>query len=309
MLCACLVLIASTRPLASAEEILEPGSNTVKAVDGCKFTEGPVIDGRGNLLFSDGPNDRIMQLAPDGKLTEFRKPCGRVNGMTMDGQGRLVVCQSAGQGGKRRVARFELDGRETVLAEQFEGQPFIAPNDVCLDADGRIFFTDPYFGPPAKKSQPVSGVYRIDPDGKITRVLSDLLKPNGILITPDNRLVYVSDRGTQKLHRYELQADGSLKTAGIVYDFSPDRGVDGMRLDVEGNIYAAAGQDETTGLFVVSPNGKLLLHYPLPEFATNVVFGGKDRRHLYVTATTGVYRLRTLKAGAPVPIPRRSNSQ
>jgi gluconolactonase len=306
---ACVMFIVASGPFGIADEILEPGSKAVKIVGGCKFTEGPVVDMKGNLLFSDGPNDRIMQLAPDGKLTEFRKPCGRVNGMTMDGQGRLVVCQSAGQGGKRRVARFELDGREPVLAEQLEGQPFIAPNDVCLDADGRIFFTDPYFGPPAEKSQPVSGVYRIDPDGKVTRVLADLLKPNGILITPDGRLVYVSDRGTQKLRRYRLQADGSLKPDGIVYDFSPDRGVDGMRLDVEGNIYAAAGQDKTTGLFVVSPDGKLLLHYPLPEFATNVVFGGKDRRDLYVTATTGVYRLRTLKAGAPVPISQRDKAR
>lgn len=303
---ACCLIFSAAVPPAAADEILEPGSKVVKAADGCKFTEGPVVDAKGNVLFSDGPNDRIMQLAPDGELTEFRKPCGRVNGMTMDGQGRLIVCQSAGEGGKRRVARFELDGSETVLAERFEGRPFIAPNDVCVDADGRIFFTDPYFGPPAEKSQPVSGVYRIDRDGRVTRVLADLLKPNGIVVTPDNRLVYVSDRGTQKLHRYELQADGSLKPAGIVYDFAPDRGVDGMRLDVNGNIYAAAGQDKTTGLFVVSPAGKLLLHYPLPEFATNVVFGGKDRRDLYVTATTGVYRFRTQNAGAPVPIPQRS---
>lgn len=300
------VFLFAAANVAPADEILEPGSKLIKAVDGCEFTEGPVVDANGNVLFSDGPNDRIMQLAPDGKLTEFRKPCGRVNGMTMDGQGRLVVCQSSGEGGKRRVARFELDGRETVLAEKFDGKRFIAPNDVCLDADGRIFFTDPYYGPPAEKSQPTSGVYRIDPDGRVTRVLDDLLKPNGIVITPDNRLVYISDRGTQTLHRYELQSDGSLKPAGIVYDFSPDRGVDGMRLDVEGNIYAAAGQDKTTGLFVVSPEGKLLLHHPLPEFSANVVFGGADRRDLYITATTGVYRLRTRIAGAPVPIPQRN---
>jgi gluconolactonase len=304
----CLIFTAAA-PLAAADEILEPGSKPIKAVDGCEFTEGPVVDAKGNVLFSDGPNDRIMQLAPDGTLTEFRKPCGRVNGMTMDGQGRLVVCQSSGEGGKRRVARFEPDGRETVLSEKFEGKRFIAPNDVCLDADGRIFFTDPYYGPPAEKSQPTSGVYRIDPDGRVTRVLNNLLKPNGIVITPDNRLIYISDRGTQKLHRYELQSDGSLKPAGIVYDFSPDRGVDGMRLDVEGNIYAAAGQDKTTGLFVVSPKGKLLLHQPLPEFSTNVVFGGEDRRDLYITATTGVYRLRTRIAGAPVPSPQRNQPQ
>jgi len=287
--------------VAASDDILAPGSTIEKVVSNCKFTEGPVVDRDGNLLFSDGPNDRIMRLTPDGKLSVHRSPCGRVNGMTFDHEGRLVVCQSAGAGGKRRVSRFEKDGSETVLAEKFDGQPFIAPNDLCIDAQGRVYFTDPYFGPPAEKSQPGSGVYRIDGPGKVVRVLDNLEKPNGILITPDNKHIYVSDRGTQKLHRYEVEANGALKPAGIVYDFSPDRGVDGMRLDVAGNIYAAAGQGKSTGLFVVSPQGKLLLHLPLPEFATNVVFGGKDRRDLYITASKSVYKVRTRIAGEQVP--------
>jgi gluconolactonase len=295
------LLVAAPMP-AGAEDVLEPGSTPVKAVDGCKFTEGPVFNQRGELLFSDGANDRIMLLTPGGELNVFKQPCGRVNGMTLDHQGRLIVCQSSGEGGGRRVSRYEADGSEKVLTDRYDGKPYIGPNDICLDAQGHIYFTDPYYGPPAEKSQPTSGVYRIDTDGAVNRVVSDLQRPNGIVVTPDNRLVYISDRGTQKLHRFELGSDGSLRSAGIVYDFSPDRGVDGMRLDVEGNIYAAAGEKETTGLFVVSPGGRLLLHLPLPEFATNVVFGGDDRRDLYVTATTGVYKLRTTRAGAAVPV-------
>ena len=302
-LAAALLLTAN---LASAEEILAPGVEIKKAAAGCKFTEGPVVDRQGNLLFSDGANDRIMRRTPDGTLSVFRQPCGRTNGMALDHQGRLLMCQSSGEGGRRRVARLESDGSETVLADRYEGRPFIAPNDLCIDRQGRIYFTDPYYGPPAEKSQPTSGVYRIDPANgdatpSVVRLLDDLQRPNGIALSPDGKLLYVSDRGTQKLHRYEVDRDGGLKPAGIVYDFSPDRGIDGMRLDVEGNIYGAAGEKQTTGLFVISPQGKLLLHKPLPEFATNVVFGGADRRDLFITATTSVYQLRTINPGAPLP--------
>jgi gluconolactonase len=300
-----LIACAAAADSLAADDVLEADSKPFKVVDGCKFTEGPVFNRAGELLFSDGANDRIMRRSRGGELTVFKQPCGRVNGMTLDHQGRLIVCQSSGEGGGRRVSRLDAGGAETVLTERYEGKPYIGPNDVCLDGQGRIYFTDPYYGPPAEKSQPTSGVYCIDPDGRVTRVVSDLERPNGIVVTPDGRLVYISDRGTQKLHRYELTDDGALRPSGVVYDFSPDRGVDGMRLDVEGNIYAAAGEKETTGLFVVSPDGRLLLHQPLPEFATNVVFGGDDRRDLYITATTAVYKLRTTRAGAPVPVVER----
>lgn len=301
---ALLVWVAVAVPPLHANDVLEPGSAVEKVAADCKFTEGPAVDAQGNLYFSDGPNDRIMKLSPDGRLTVHRQPCGRVNGMTFDRQGRLVVCQSAGEGGKRRVARFEPDGQETVLADRYEDKPFIAPNDLCIDRKGRIYFTDPYFGAPVEKTQPSSGVYRIDAPGVVVRLLTDLGRPNGILLTPDDRLLYVSDRSTQKLHRYRVQPDGGIEPDGIVYDFSPDRGVDGMRLDVQGNIYAAAGQGATSGLFVVSPQGKLLLHRPMPEFSTNVAFGGPDGRDLFLTATTSVYRLRTVHPGVrPGPLP------
>jgi gluconolactonase len=243
-----------------------------------------------------------MRLSTDETLSVFRKPSGRANGTFFDAQGRLLLCQSSGPGGGRRVVRLESDGAETVLAETYNGHPFIAPNDLCVDNAGRIFFTDPYYGPPAEKSQPTSGVYRIDPDGTIELLLRNLLKPNGIVITADNKTLYVSDRGTQKLHRYHVDANGHLQPAGIVYDFAPDRGIDGMCLDAEGNIYAAAGRGETTGLFVVSPDGQLLRHVVLPETAANVTFGGPDMRDLYVTATTSVYHLRTRNSGVIPPL-------
>jgi gluconolactonase len=297
-----LLLLFSLTTSLHSQDILAPGAKIEKIFSDGKFTEGPAVDKEGNVFFSDGPNDRIIRLDRQGNATVFRHPCGRVNGMTFDHQGRLTMCQSGGPGGGRKVTRLESDGSETVLAETFEGRPFMSPNDLCVDHQGRVFFTD--YGSADNRTQPVNGVYRIDAPGKVALVVSVLGKPNGIVVTTDHRFVYVSDRGSQKLHRYELQEDGSLKPAGIVYVFSPDRGIDGMRLDVQGNIYGAAGQDKTTGLFVISPQGKLLLHQPMPEFSTNLAFGGPDRRDVYFTAGKSLYHLKTVQAGAPVPVPK-----
>jgi len=300
-----LTLLAAATSLADEAEILDPEHGVEKVAGGCKFTEGPAVDADGNLFFSDGPNDRILKLTPGGERSVFLHPCGRANGLIFDHRGRLVMCQSSGPGGKQRVARLEKDGSQTVLAARFRGKPFIAPNDVCIDTEGRIFFTDPDYGRTDNPPQPHSGVYRIDKPGKVELVIENLERPNGILVTPDDRFLYVSDRGTQKLHRYRLQADGSLEPDRIVYDFSPDRGIDGMWLDVEGNIYGAAGKGKTTGLFVISPQGKLLLHKPMPEFSTNVTFGGPEMRTLYLTASTSVYRMRTKIPGARLPAKKR----
>lgn len=285
----------------TADEILDTEFGVKKIAGDCRFTEGPAVGLDGNLYFSDGRNNRVMRWSPRGKVDVFRKPSGRANGLLFDHEGRLLMCQSSGEGGGRQVARLEKDGTETVMAGMYNGKKFIAPNDLCIDRRGRIYFTDPYYGPPAEKSQPTSGVYRIDAPGKVTLVIKNLQRPNGIVITPDNKFVYVSDRGTQKLHRYEVLDNGDLKPNGILYDFSPDRGIDGMCLDERGNVYGAAGKDETTGLFVISPKGKLLLHKPMPEFSTNVTFGGKDMRDLFFTATTSVYHMRTVTPGAKLP--------
>src|SRR5262245_33169864 len=206
---------------AQAQSLLDESFGVKKVVDGCQFTEGPVVDASGDLYFSDGRNDRIMKLSTDGKVSEFRKPCGRANGLTIDHAGRLIICQSSGDGGGRRVTRIEKDGTETVLAATFEGKPFNAPNDVCVDKQGRIYFTDPNFGQPSEATQPVAGVYRIDAPGQVKLVIKDLQRPNGIVVTRDNQLLYVSDRGPQKLHRYRVRSDGEVQPDGIVYDFSP----------------------------------------------------------------------------------------
>ena len=159
-----------------ADEILDQKAGVRKVAGGCKFTEGPAVSPGGELFFSDIENNRIMKVAGSGKVQEFRRPSGRANGIVFDSRGRLVMCQGGGPGGGRRVARLEKDGRETVLAETYGGKKFIAPNDLCIDGLGRIFFTDPYYGPPAVKSQPSSGVYLIRAGGKVQLLLKDLLK-------------------------------------------------------------------------------------------------------------------------------------
>ena len=286
-----------------AADYLEPGNKPVKVASGCKFTEGPAVDSQGNVFFSDGPNDRIMQIAADGKVSIFRQPCGRANGMEFDNEGRLVMCQSAGATGKRRVARLETDGSEVVLADTFEGKQFNAPNDLTIDRKGRIYFTD--MAPPTEKNPTMPpAVYRIDGPGKVVKVIDNLLRPNGIVITPDNKTLYVSDRGVQKLQRYKVAEDGSLKPDGTVYDFSPDRGIDGMCIDIKGNLYTTAGKGKTSGVYIFSPEGKKLDVIPVPETPTNCVFGGADRKMLYVTAGRSLYRVQLTIEGFAVYWPK-----
>ena len=274
-----------------ASNILDREFGVVQVASDCQFTEGPAIGPDGTLYFSDGPNDRIMRIHSDGELSEWLRPCGAANGLVFDAKGNLLMCQSARENGARAVAKFDFaTGKLGTLTARFEGKKYIAPNDLCTDRNGAIYFTDPFYD--GEKSQPHSGVYRISVDGKVVRLISNLQKPNGIAISPDGALLYVSDRGTQKLHRYQI-TDSGVESAGIVYDFSPDRGIDGMAVDVMGNIYGAAGQDDSTGLFVISPDGRLLLHEPMPEFSTNVTFGGEDNCDLYLTASSGVYKMRT----------------
>ena len=283
-------------------EILEPGSEVVKVFSSGRFTEGPVVDSSGNLFFSD--SGRVMRLLNDGNATEYAKPTGSVNGMMFDTQGRLYLCQNRGHCVSRLINNEQLK----VLANACDGFPLVNPNDIAIDQQGRIFFTDTSFKHGTGDNLTQSGVLRIDPDGKCVLLVDNLRTPNGIIISPDDRYIFVADRGTQKLHRYTIQPDGSLQPDRIVYDFTPDRGIDGMCIDVHGNIYGAAGRDQTTGLFVISPLGQLLLHHPLPDFATNTTFGGEDLRDLYVTASSSVYRFRTVNEGSAPPLHKSQTS-
>jgi gluconolactonase len=281
---------------------------------GAELAEGPSFDPFGVLYFSDQSNNRILKYTVDGDLKLFMQPAGVSNGLLFDYDGRLLMCQSNSGNfpedslaGKRRIARLEKDSSITVLADSYMGNPLIGPNDLCMDTRERIFFTDPYYpNPIVEKTQENSGVYRIDSVGHIEQIISNLEKPNGILITPDNRTLYVSDRGTQKLHQYFVHDDGSVEHQKVVYDFSPDRGIDGMVMDSKGFIYGAAGEGETTGVYVIDvENNKQVDVYYTPEKAYNVAFDGDDNKDLYVAAGGSIYMLRTVNKGLLLPHPKR----
>ena len=271
-------------------------------------TEGPAWK-EGSLYFTDGKH--INRMGPDGKTTVFRHNAS--NGLLFDREGRLIACES----GLRRVTRTEKDGRITVLAEQFEGKRFNTPNDLCMDSKGRIYFTDPRYGSRDDMELKVEGVYRINreaklPDGlcafaydvpNVTRIHCDgAERPNGILISPDDRYLFIADNnnnnhgGSRKLLRYTLDKNGDVKagTRKVLFDWKDGRGPDGMKMDAAGRIYVAAGTNKATeyettrfkaGCYILSPSGRLIDFIPTaPDECCNCTFGGKDGKTLFITS-------------------------
>jgi len=303
--------------LAWPEEFL-PQSSGVTTATVIAFTEGPAVDADGSVYFSDIWNSRIMKLAVDGTQSVFRGDSGRTNGNTFDPLGRLLSCEGAemGPGGRRRVVRTDLKtGKVTVLTERFEGARYNSPNDVVVDRHGRIYFTDPCYGDRSSMEMEIEGVYRINPDGAVVRILKqpDIQRPNGLAISPDERTFYLVDSnpnpgGNRKIWAFDLAVDGGVSNQRLVYDFAPGRGGDGMRVDTEGNLWIAGGinrprrEGETTeypaGVYVVSPAGRLLGHIPVPEdLVTNLAFGGPGKKTLHVTAGKSLFKIQTKVAG------------
>jgi len=289
------------------------GDAGVAAATSLAFTEGPAVDAAGNVYFSDIQNNRIMRLARDGSCSVFREPSHRTNGQTFDHQGRLLHCEGNefGPGGGRRVTRTDLATEACeVLTDGFDGVRYNSPNDLCVDGRGRIYFTDPCYGDRSSMEMEIEGVYRIDSDGHVTRILAqpDIERPNGIAVTQDSKRLYLIDScpepgGNRKVWAFDLDAEGNPSRQRVVYDFAPGRGGDGMRLDMEGNLYVAAGimtprrdtetADVPPGVYVISPEGELLSRIPIGEdVITNLAFGGPDGRTIYVTAGKTLFTTR-----------------
>lgn len=297
--------------------LVAPDAKVVAAAGVC-FLEGPAVDVTGAVFFSDIAGNRILRMAPDGKVSVFRADSGRTNGNTFDAQGRLISCEGAemGPGGRRRMVRTDLKtGQVTVLTDRYDRKRYNSPNDVCADSQGRVWFTDPYYGTDTGiLEMGAEAVYRIDPDGKVARVLSqpDIERPNGIAITPDNKTLYVIDShprpgGNRKIWAFAVAPEGTLSGKRLVYDFGKGRGGDGMRLDAKGNLWVAAGiitprspgetSDVPPGVYVITPGGQMLGRIPIPEdVITNLAFGGPERKTLLVTAGKTLYRV-------PVQVP------
>lgn len=269
-----------------ASDPIEPTGEVQKIEGGFAFTEGPVVADDGTLYFTDIPNETIHRLSPGGKVEVFVNPSGHANGLMIAADGRLVACQMDGQ-----VVAYDRETKAmTVLADQFNGQRFNAPNDLAIDADGGVYFTDPFFRAPDPLPQGIQAVYYIAPDRSVTRVTAGLPAPNGIGISSDGKTLYVIPSRSAEMLAYPIQGPGQLG-AGSVFcklkqpEGRSDSGGDGMALDVEGNLYITSD----LGIQIFSSTGQYRGRVTFPEQPANVAFGGPERKTMYVTARTGLY--------------------
>ncbi len=277
---------------------------------GCRWAEGPVWFGDGRyLLWSDIPNNRILKWEEEtGRVSVYRKPSDFANGNTRDRQGRLITCEHGG----RRVIRTEYDGTVSVLMDSWQGKPLNSPNDVVVKSDGSIWFTDPPFGIlgnyEGHKSEPEvpQAVYRIDGgSGEITVVADDVLGPNGLCFSPDETLLYVVEsRGTphRKILAYDVTENGREITGKrVLIDAGPGGTPDGMRCDVDGNLWCGwgMGSEALDGVLIFAPDGTKIGRIALPERCANVCFGGIKRNRLFMAASQSIYALYVNTQGAP----------
>jgi gluconolactonase len=320
VLALCLISIGCDRKPAANPIASEPELTTAASI---AFTEGPAEGPDGKVYFTDVANNRILRFDPQTrKYDVYRADSNRANGLLFDLEGRLIACEgSDAEHNNPRITRTDIKtGKIEELATQFEGQKFNAPNDVTIDSKGRLYFTDPAPDATSPASRATGstgkpGVYRLDPDGKITRLLTapNTEWPNGLVISPNDKIFYLIEAnkvngGTRAIRAFDLSPEGTLSNMRVHYNFYPGRSADGMAIDVEGNLYAAAGLhrlrgtqetlDTKCGVHVISPTGALLRFLPVPEDTiTNTAFGGPGRRTLYITAGKTLFEVPNPIAG------------
>jgi gluconolactonase len=293
------------------DEIVPADVRLEQVAGGFEFTEGPVWTRDGALLFSSPNTNTIYRWSPEGSVTVFRAKAGYAgvdigryhqpgsNGLTFDPEGRLTICQH----GDRRVIRVNPHGDITVLADRYEGKRLNSPNDLVYRSDGTLYFTDPPFGLPQVFDDPekelgFSGVFRVVKDGEIALVSDELEGPNGIAFSPDERYLYVGNWDPERkvVMRYEVDEGGATSEGTVFFDMTDapgDDAIDGLKVDRDGNLYVCG----PGGIWVLSAHGDHLGTLKLPEDPHNLAWGDEDARGLYVTALTGVYRLRPAVPG------------
>jgi len=272
---------------------------------GTRWAEGPVWFGDARcLVWSDVPGNRMLRWDEEtGAVSDWRKPSGYANGNTRDRQGRLVTCEHGG----RRVARTELDGSVTMLADSFEGKKLNSPNDVVCKSDGSIWFTDPSFGilgwyEGAKADVELpTNVYRWD--GALTVVAEGINQPNGLAFSPDESILYIVESRSvpRKILAYDVKGGKALANRRVLIDAGPSGTPDGFRVDVDGNLWCGwgMGAEGLDGVHVFNPDGRLIGRIDLPERCANVCFGGVHRNRLFMAATTSLYSLYVNTQGIP----------
>ena len=326
-----------------AEPIVPKGAKLEKLFEGITLTEGVAVASDGMVYFSDITFSHTSKLKDGsfhaghiwkfnpqtGKTGIFRSPSGMSNGIKFDAAGNMIVAQGADFGGRSVIRTDMKTGMSYIIAGLYEGRAFNAPNDITIDERGRIYFSDPrYLGHEALE-QPVMGVYRIDTNGTLSRIITDAGKPNGVCVSPDQKSLYVvsNDNGATGFERlfkpgsteqpkpgeiptlkgrmallaYDLAADGTAQFRKVMVDYAPEDGPDGLVVDTKGNLYVAVRAENRPGICVYSPAGKELA-YIKTELPTNVGFGrGKDANLLYITAGQSLYRIRLNAKGYHLP--------
>lgn len=312
-------LLAVVLPASAADEpIFAPGAKLKVEAEKGSAGEGPAWDPIFGVLTSG--NGNIHRLSRDGKSSVYREKAG-TNGLLFDREGRLVACEPV----QRRVTRIDRDGKLTVLTDRFDGKRYNQPNDLTVDSKGRIYFSDPRYGSREgmeirdEKGNTVEGVYRIDVDGKVSRVIGrEVERANGVLVSADDKFLFVADNnndtvgGARKLWRFDLKPDGTVDPASkkLLYDWGKGRGPDGVKQDAKGRLYVAGGlnkpnppgepaADVKGGIYVIDPqSGKLLAFLAVPtDEVTNCAFGGDDLKTLYITGGGTLYSIRTATPG------------
>lgn len=311
MLARCTLFLALFPMLCSAQDTLPATKGELEKLwgDG-EFTEGPCLAPDGSIYFSDIGN-RIMRFDPTTKKTSaYRDPSARSNGMKFTHAGLLIVCEGANTGGGRRISRTDQTGKTTTVADAYMGKKFNSPNDLALDRQGNIYFTDPRYVGNEPRELDHESVFRIDAKGTVTLFIKGVKKPNGIVLAPDQKTLYLADndndpKGKRLLLAYPIKADGTAGERTVLFDFGADRGIDGMTITKEGQIVATAGRGKTAGVTIFSPAGKKIAFIPTPEDPSNCCFGGTDRSTLYITAGKSLYRIPTTMKGFDPTEPSR----
>lgn len=319
LLVALSLIVAPLAVRAADEPIFEPGAKLKVEAAAGSAGEGPAWDPMLGVLTS-GSNGNIHRLSREGKSSVYREKAG-TNGLLFDRQGRLVACEPV----QRRVTRTDRNGTITVLTDRFDGKKYNQPNDLTIDSRDRIYFSDPRYGSRDdmqqrdEKGNTIEGVYRIDTDGKVSRVIGrEVERANGVLVSADDKFLFVADNnndtigGARKLWRFALKNDGNVDGASkkLLYDWGKGRGPDGVKQDVSGRLYVAGGlnkpnppaepaTDVKGGIYVIDPDsGKLLAFLPVPtDEVTNCAFGGDDLKTLYITGGGTLYSIRTTTPG------------
>jgi len=277
-----LLLVLATTGCLEEKSLILPGAKIEKLATGFKFTEGPAADKEGNVFFTDIPNNRINKWSTDGKLSTFVENSGAANGLFFDKMGNLIACA----GGNGQLVSIDPKGKITVVAEKYNGKKFNQPNDLWLDAKGGIYFTDPRYGNRDNLPQDGEHVYYVTPDRKtVIRVVDDFTRPNGIIGSPNGKLLYVADNGAKNSFVYKINKDGTLSDKKLF----ALAGYDGMTIDSKGNVYMTLRPKK---IDVYNPQGDVIETIEFPEQPANVCFGGKDKKTLFVTAQTSLYSLK-----------------